>query len=62
METLVSALLVCLNLSAVEAANGVVLKNAMAANCKVMRASQGKRQGEPWLNATIDCKCKASPK
>ena len=58
MDALIASLLVCLNLTKLEAANGLILRAHMIERCEVVRATAGKRRGNPWLNATIDCKCK----
>lgn len=58
MDTLIAALLVCLDLTKIEAANGPILRSHMIERCEVVRSSAGKRQGKAWMNATLDCKCK----
>ena len=58
MNSLISSLLICLNLTKFEAANGLILRAHMIERCDVMRATEGSRRGKPWLNATIDCKCR----
>ena len=64
MPDLISSLLICLNLTRLEASNGLVLRYHMEQNCTVVRSAQGKGKGnkEPWLNATLDCKCKGISK
>ena len=58
MDVLIASLLVCLDLTKFEAANGLILRAHMIERCEVVRATEGRRRGKPWLNATIDCKCK----
>lgn len=62
MDPLISALVVCLGLTKFEAANGLILRDHMIARCEVVRTAEGRRRGRPWLNATIDCKCKELPR
>lgn len=58
MDALITSLLVCLDLTKFEAANGLILRAHMIERCEVVRATAGKRKGMPWLNSTIDCKCR----
>ena len=56
MDKLIDALLICLQLTRVEASNGLVLRYHMVHNCKVVNFNKGVRK--PWINATLDCECK----
>lgn len=64
MLELITTLLICLDLSKTEAINGLILRHHMEQNCEVVSFTQGKgRQGKkPWINATLDCKCKGKLK
>jgi len=62
MEPLIASLLLCINLSRVEAFNGAILQSAVIANCEVITSRKWRSaKYQSHLLATLRCTCVPQP-